>query len=75
MKKIRGRFCERVVLAKGRFDRRSFRWKKTGNAWLLVGCRKGSYRSGVCQTGMATHVILARSNKVCRVGERAIRKG
>jgi hypothetical protein len=73
--RIIGRYCERVVLPKGQFDRRSFRWKKSGKAWLLVGCRKGSYRRGTCQTGVATHVILVRSNKACRTGERAVRKG
>lgn len=75
MKIRRGRYCERVVLSKGHFDRRSFRWKRSGPTWLLVGCRKGSWRRGQCSTGMAAHVILTRSNKACRLGARAIRKG
>lgn len=71
MRKIRGRFCERKVLPKGAFDRRSFRWKKNGRAWVLVGCPKRHWKRGRCTVGMKAHVVLVKSKKSCRVGEHA----
>lgn len=74
-RKIKGRFCKRVLAPKTAFDRRSFRWKKSGLAWVLVGCRRGHWRRGRCVKGLRAHEVLVRANGACRVGERAVRKG
>jgi len=74
-RKIRGRFCEKKVLPKSAFDRRSFRWKKSGRAWIMTGCRRGHFRNGRCDNGLRAHVVLTRTNLECRVGEHAVRKG
>lgn len=72
--KIRGRFCERIVTPKRAFDRRSFRWKKSGRAWVLVGCPRGKWRGESCGVGTKAHVVLVRARGRCTIG-RAIRKG
>jgi hypothetical protein len=43
-KKIKGTFCERTTAPKSAFDKRSFRYKKSGKAWVLIGCPKGSWQ-------------------------------
>jgi len=60
-RKIVGKFCERKLAAKTRFDRRSFRWKRSGRAWLLIGCPKGKWRPRLerCAVGTRAYVVLA----------------
>lgn len=57
-KKIHGTFCERKLTPRGQFDSRSFRWKSTGTAHVLVGCPKGHFHRGHCDVGTRAHVIL-----------------
>ena len=73
--KIRGRFCERKLASKASFDKRSFRWKKSGRAKVLVGCPKGKFKNGVCSVGTKAYAVLVASKGACRVGERVVRKG
>jgi hypothetical protein len=81
-RKIKGSFCERTPAPKSAFDKRSFRWKKSGRAWVLVGCPKGRWRKNRCAVGTKAHKVLApakgRSKRGaqtrCRVG-RKIKKG
>lgn len=73
-RKIRGRFCKRKVAPKSAFDRRSFRWKKSGRAWVLVGCRRGHFRHGRCDNGLRAHEVLTRTNLECLAGERVVKK-
>ena len=75
MPKIRGTFCEREMLPKSAFDRRSFRWKRSGRGWILTGCRRGHFRRGRCTNGLRAYVVLARSNGSCPMGGRLIKKG
>ena len=75
--KIRGSFCKRVVAPKTKFDKRSFRWKKSGKAFILVGCPKGKWQptKSKCATGTRAYEILVpASGKACRVG-RKTKKG
>ena len=75
-RKMKGKFCERTPLPKARFDPRSFRYKQSGSAWILVGCPKGHYRPKRrrCDVGLRAHKILARAPRgACRVG-RAVHK-
>lgn len=75
-RKIKGTFCERALAPKSRFDRRSFRWKKSGAAWVLVGCPKGKFSRGRCRVGMRAHKLLARAKAGrCRRGGQKVRKG
>lgn len=74
-RKIKGTFCEREMLSKSAFDRRSLRWKKSGKSWVMTGCRRGSFRRGRCKTGLRAHVVLAKSNGSCPRGGRLIHKG
>lgn len=76
-RKIKGAFCEREMLPKSTFDRRSLRWKKLahGKVWVMTGCRKGSFKRGRCSTGLRAHVVLSRSNGSCPHGGRLIHKG
>lgn len=74
-RKIKGAFCEREMLPKSVFDRRSLRWKKSGKSWVMTGCRKGKFRGGRCSNGLRAHVILVKSNGSCPMGGRLIRKG
>lgn len=68
--KIRGTFCEKTVAPKSRFAPKSFRWKKSGRAWLLVGCPKGKLKRGRCAVGMRAVKILAPAHGRCTVGKR-----
>jgi hypothetical protein len=77
-KKIVGTFCERTLAPKGSFDPRSFRWKKSGTSWLLIGCPKGQWsaRKKTCKVGTKAHKILSRTRKGrrCKRGSKRIRK-
>ena len=74
---MRGTYCEKKLAAKKRFDRRSFRWKKSGKAWLLIGCPKGKWKAKkqVCAVGTRAYAILSPTNGSCSTYERRIRKG
>lgn len=72
--KIKGAFCERTLAPAAFFDRRSFRWKKSGRAWLLVGCPRGYGSRKGCKVGMRGHKILVPAHGRCRMGK-LIRKG
>lgn len=73
MRKIHGRFCERSMAPKRRFDRRSFRWRQSGSAWVLVGCPKGKFRRKRCRVGLRAYKLLVPAHDHCRRG-RIIRK-
>lgn len=75
MARIVGRFCKRVLLPKSAFDKRSFRWKKSGQAWVLVGCPKGTWKNDRCAVGTRAHVVLSKSSRRCGVGRTVVRKG
>lgn len=87
---IKGTFCERKgQLTKARCAKGSYRWGKSGKAWLLYCCPKGAWESGKyiyrikdgkrrrtrgrCSTGMRTHVLLVPRAR-CKPGERRIVK-
>lgn len=74
---MHGTFCEKKLAAKKRFDRRSFRWKKSGKAWLLIGCPKGSWKAKkqVCAVGTRAYALLSPTGGSCPAHERRIRKG
>ena len=76
-RKIKGTFCEQSQGAESAFDRRSFRYKKSGKAWLLVGCPKGEWnaKSKRCRVGTRAYKFLAPSHgKRCAVGARRLNK-
>jgi hypothetical protein len=70
--RIKGSFCKQVKAPKTAFDRRSFRWKKSGKAFVLVGCRKGDWspKSKTCKTGTRVKEILVKSTGACFTGKR-----
>ena len=70
-KMIIGTFCERELAPKSEFDSRSFRYKRSGRAWVLVGCPAGKYDAkkrwlrktrvweiGKCNVGTRSHKLL-----------------
>lgn len=68
MPKIKGRFCERAIEPKKRFDARSFRWKRSGTSWVLIGCprRKWDAKNQRCKVGTRAYRVLQRSTRgVC----------
>ena len=74
--RIKGSFCKTTKAPKSKFDRRSFRWKKSGKAYVLVGCKKGHWnaKSARCKTGTRAHEVLVPSTGSCRIGKR-VKKG
>ncbi len=72
--KMVGTFCERTMAPKGAFDKRSFRYKKSGKTWVLIGCPKGQWqpkkRSKRAKKvrGKTTHVWVT---GVCKTGTRS----
>lgn len=36
-RKIKGQFCEERIALKTSFDKRSFRYKKSGKSWVIIG--------------------------------------
>ena len=62
-RKITGRFCERIELPKSAFDHRSFRWKKSGRAWVLVGCRRGGVVAGSADVARQAYVLTVPWNE------------
>jgi len=73
---IRGCHCKEVVAPKSKFDKRSFRWKKSGRGLILIGCPKGKWnaRTQRCKVGTRAHEVLHRAKKRCPAGERRICK-
>jgi len=71
--RIVGRFCEAVKVPRRAFDPKSFRWKRSGSGWVLVGCKLGKWR-GSCRVGTRAHVVLRPSSGRCRRGERYIER-
>jgi hypothetical protein len=67
-RKIRGSFCEREIAPKESFAKRSFRWKRSGGAWLLIGCPVGQWapRAKRCKVGTRVHSILSPTIGHCR---------
>jgi len=68
-------YCKKVVANKRRFDRRSFRWKRSGRAMVLVACPRGHWnnRSQRCRVGTRAQKVLVQSNGACHIGERHVR--
>lgn len=62
---IRGTFCESIQTPKRAFDPRSFRWKRSGKAWVLVGCPKGKWasRKKTCKVGLKAYTLLVPAPK------------
>jgi hypothetical protein len=76
-RKIKGAFCEEKVTVKTAFDKRSFRYKKSGKAWVLIGCPKGQWAAKAkrCKIGTRAHKVLAPAHGTsCPVGTKHIRK-
>lgn len=79
-RKIKGTFCEREMLAKAAFDRRSFRWTRRGRNWVMVGCRVGDWNAKArgkkkCHTGLRAHAVLTpQRNGRCKIGAKQITK-
>lgn len=78
-RKIIGSFCEETVTPKRDFDSRSFRWKRTGSAWLMIGCPRGKWNptEQYCRVGTRAHTVLTPTNKrkQCPAGAHRITKG
>lgn len=74
---IRGAFCEEKKASKAAFDPRSFRWKQSGTAWVLVGCPRGSWqaRKARCKVGLKAYVLLKAAVDRCAIGSKRISKG
>jgi hypothetical protein len=80
MAKIVGRFCERKLGSKKAFAKGSFRWKKSGRSWVLIGCPRGKWKRDRCSVGTRAYVVLAKTlkSRCCpkrRQGERCVVKG
>lgn len=81
MAHIIGTFCERELLPKSVFDRRSFRWTRRGKNWLLTGCRAGDWNAKgrgkrKCKTGLRAHALLTpQRGGRCKIGAKRIAKG
>lgn len=75
-KKIRGKFCERTVNPRRAFARASFRWKRSGRAWVLIGCPRGKWkpRAERCTVGTRAHKLLAPAPAgACPTGRRVVK--
>lgn len=70
-------YCEASHRKKSHFDPRSFRWKTSGKAKLLIGCRRGQWneRSERCEVGTEVYKLLVPAKGRCDRGERKIKKG
>jgi hypothetical protein len=54
--------CERIVVPKSEFDKRSFRWVKTVKGGVLIGCENGKWDAGKnrCKVGTRAHAVIVR---------------
>lgn len=67
--------CEKKLAPKSKFDRRSFRWKTSGKARVLVACPKGHWRRGRCTVGLRAYKLLTPPKAGrCPVGTVKLRK-
>lgn len=77
-KKIVGTFCEKAITPKKVFAPASFRWKKSGRAWLITGCEKSAWqpKKKRCKTGLKAYILLAplKGKKRCARGQKRIKK-
>jgi hypothetical protein len=79
--KIRGQFCERSLARKSSVHKKSFRWKKSGTTWLLIGCPKRYWKSsrhagaeiGRCTVGTVAVKALVPARGRCKVGKRIVK--
>ena len=67
-RKIRGTF--RACKTGKRAAKGSLRWKKSGSAWVLLGCAPHNWRNGRCTTGMRALEILRRRDMIAAGGWR-----
>lgn len=77
-RKIVGTFCEEALAPRRDFESSSFRWKRTGSAWLLVGCPKGDWNKTEqwCRVPTRGYRLLSPTStrKRCPTGSRRITK-
>jgi hypothetical protein len=76
-RKIKGVFCEEELARKSSFDPASFRYKRSGDAWVLIGCPKGKWDKYEqwCRVGTRGYKILAPAKGArCPTGAHRIRK-
>ena len=76
-RQIVGTFCEKGKTPLKSFDRRSLRWKRSGKAWLLIGCPRGKYDAAAeqCKVGTRAYKLLKPTRgKRCPVGSRKVKK-
>lgn len=66
--KIRGTFCERQLRAKR--SRGTYRWKRSGKAWLLLTCPKRK-RKGGCKV---YKILVPAAGRKCSVGRRIVKR-
>lgn len=66
--------CERILAPKSGFAPRSFRWIKTGKAFLLIGCPKGEWmpRAKRCKVGTRAHAEVKAARGRCARGSRRV---
>lgn len=72
-------WCERKLnYNKEHFDRRSFRWVKSGKARVLIGCPKGEWnnRTKSCNVGTVGYkrLVPPRKNGSCSRRGKPVRK-
>ena len=62
MKIGRGSFCEKTLAPRKQFAAKSFRWKQSGHAWILVGCPRGKWqpRKQHCTVGTRGYKLLVK---------------
>ena len=75
MAKMSGTFCEMTPHPKRMFDRSSFRWKKSGSSWVLVGCPRGNFGGRRCHVGLRAHKILVPTSRTDCSHGKLIKKG
>ena len=76
-RKMKGVFCEEVLAPKSEFDKRSFRYKKSGKAWVLIGCARGHWnaKNARCKVGTRVHKLLAPPRgRSCPIGAKRVSK-
>lgn len=74
---MEGTFCEKQAAPKSRFAKGSFRYKKSGDAWVLIGCPKRQWNASAarCRVGTQAYKVLApaRGGR-CSIGTKRITK-
>lgn len=74
--KMHGDFCEKQIASKSRFAKGSFRYKRSGRAWVLIGCPKGQWmtRGARCRVGTRAYKVLVPAAGGCPRGSKRIAK-